>query len=111
MAHAIQSGWLETQINAARYRNQEQLDSGRRPLVGVNRYTIPAEEERPVTVHRIRAGRDSVAWSDALSQVETAWRERRNMVPVLMHALRARATMGELNDAMRRAHGWRGPQR
>ena len=127
MAHAIQSGWLETQINAARYRNQEQLDSGRRPLVGVNRYTIPAEEERPVTVHRIRAGewgarradylrefragRDAVAWSDALSQVETAWRERRNMVPVLMHALRARATMGELHETMRRAHGWRGPER
>ena len=92
----------------------------------MNRYTIPPEEERPVTVHRIRAGewgarrteylrqfrasRDSVAWSDALSQVETAWREKRNMVPVLMHALRAKATMGELNDAMRRAHGWRGPQ-
>jgi methylmalonyl-CoA mutase N-terminal domain/subunit len=126
MAHAIQSGWLETQINAARYRNQEQLDSGRRPLVGVNRYTIPPEEERPVTVHRIRAGewgarraeylrqfrasRDPVAWSDALSQVEAAWREQRNMVPVLMHALRAKATMGELNEAMRRAHGWRGPQ-
>jgi methylmalonyl-CoA mutase N-terminal domain/subunit len=127
MARAIQSGWLETQINAARHRNQQQLDSGRRPLVGVNRYTIPPEEERPVTVHRIRAdewgarraeylrkfraSRDQAAWSDALSQVEAAWREQRNMVPVLMHALKARATMGELNDAMRRAHGWRGPTR
>jgi methylmalonyl-CoA mutase N-terminal domain/subunit len=127
MAHAIRSGWIETQINAARYRNQEQLDSGRRPLVGVNRFTIPPEEERSITVHRIRAdewgarraeylrrfraARDAVAWGEALAQVESAWRERRNMVPVLMHALRAQATMGELHDAMRRAHGWRGPVR
>jgi methylmalonyl-CoA mutase, N-terminal domain len=127
MAHAIRSGWLETQINAARYRNQEQLDSGRRPLVGVNRYTIPPEQERPVEVHRIRADewgarraeylkrfratREPVAWADALSQVEAAWREGRNMVPVLMHALRAKATMGELNEAMRRADGWKGNAR
>jgi methylmalonyl-CoA mutase N-terminal domain/subunit len=127
MAHAIRSGWLETQINAARCRNQEQLDTGRRTLVGVNRFTIPPEQERPVVVHRIRAdewgahraqylqrfraSRDRVTWSDALSQVEAAWREGANMVPVLMHALRAKATMGELNDAMRRAHGWQGPGR
>ncbi len=127
MAHVIRNGWLETQINAARYRNQSELDSGRRPLVGVNRFTIPPHEERPVNVHRIRAdewgaqrasylrqfraGRDTVAWGDALSQVETAWREHRNMVPVLMHALRAKATMGELNEAMRRAQGWKGAAR
>ena len=49
---------LERFEDAARYRNQEQLDSGRRSLVGVNRYTIPAEEERPVTVHRIRYERN-----------------------------------------------------
>jgi methylmalonyl-CoA mutase N-terminal domain/subunit len=127
MAHVIRNGWLETQINSARYRNQSELDSGRRPLVGVNRFTIPPGEERPVSVHKIRAdewgaqraaymkqfrdGRDTAAWQAALSQVEAAWREGRNMVPALMHALRAKATMGELNEAMRRAHGWKGPAR
>jgi methylmalonyl-CoA mutase N-terminal domain/subunit len=52
-----------------------------------------------------------VAWREAISQVESAWREGRNMVPVLMEALRARATMGELNEAMRRAQDWKEPAR
>jgi methylmalonyl-CoA mutase N-terminal domain/subunit len=127
MAQAIRSGWLETQINAARYRNQEHLDSGRRALVGVNRYQIPPEEERPVTVHRIKADewgarraeylhryrkeRDAQAWADAIAQVETAWRGTGNMVPVIMNALKQRATMGEIHEAMRRAQGWKGPAR
>ena len=111
MAHAIQSGWLETQINAARYRNQEQLDSGRTaagrrqpvhdpcrrrsgrsPSIG----SAPANGVRAArtTCASSAPARDAVAWSDALSQVETAWREGRNMVPVLMHALRAQSDDG-----------------
>lgn len=121
MAHAIRTGWLETQINQARYRNQQMLDDGRRPLVGVNRYTVPPEEEKPVHVHRIkadewgakrgeylrafRAGRDAGAWAESLAQIERAWRDRENMVPAIMNALRRKATMGEIHDAMRKAQG------
>lgn len=127
MAQAIRTGWLETRINASRYRNQQQIDSGRRPLVGVNRFTIPPEEERPIKVHRIkadewgakrgeylkrfRATRDAVAWGEAIAHVEQAWKDGANMVPVLMNALRKKATMGELNEAMRRAQGWKGAGR
>lgn len=127
MAQAIRTGWLETRINASRYRNQQQIDSGRRPLVGVNRFTIPPEEERPIKVHRIkadewgakrgeylkrfRATRDTVAWGEAIAHVEQAWKDGANMVPVLMNALRKKATMGELNEAMRRAQGWKGAGR
>jgi len=125
MAKAVKSGWLESEINRARYENQQALDSGRRPLVGVNRFTIPKEEERPVHVHKIRADewgakradylrryradRDAQAWNAALTQVEAAYQSTTNMVPVIMQALRARATMGEIHEAMRRAHGWKGP--
>jgi methylmalonyl-CoA mutase N-terminal domain/subunit len=123
MAKAVMSGWLESQINQARYRNQQALDSGRRPLVAVNRFTIPKDQEKPVTVHKIRADewgarrahylksfrakRDPVSCADALSQVEAGYKSKTNMVPVIMHALRANATMGEIHDAMRRAHGWK----
>jgi len=126
MAKAVKSGWLESQINQARYRNQQALDSGRRPLVAVNRFTIPKEEEKPVKVHKIRADewgarrarylaqfrakRDPQSWSGALARVEQAYKTNSNMVPVIMHALRAKATMGEIHDAMRRAHGWEGRQ-
>ena len=121
MSRAVRDGWLEAQINAARYRNQDELDAGRRSLVGVNRFTIPPEEEIPVNVHKIRfdewgerrsdylrhyrADRDAQRWSDAMSQLETAWRDGDNMVPVIMHALKSRCTMGEIHRAMRDAQG------
>jgi methylmalonyl-CoA mutase, N-terminal domain len=121
MAHAIREGWLESQINMARYRNQDQIDNNERTLVGVNRFTIPREQEIPVKVHKLRAdewgaarteylrnyraSRDEPRWSDAVIRLEQAWRSGQNMVPAIMHALRNRATMGEINEAMRRAQG------
>jgi methylmalonyl-CoA mutase, N-terminal domain len=123
MSQAVQSGWLENEINQARYRYQRGLDSGKRPLVAVNRFTIPKEQEKPVQVHKIRADewgvrraeylrrfratRDQPACSDALAQVEQVYKSGRNLVPAIMHALRAKATMGEIHEAMRRAHGWK----
>src|SRR5688572_217023 len=121
MARAIREGWLESQINTARYRNQDQIDNNERTLIGVNRFTIPREQEIPVKVHKLRAdewgaarteylrnyrvSRDEPRWSDAVSRLEQAWRSGRNMVPSIMDALRNRATMGEINEAMRRAQG------
>jgi methylmalonyl-CoA mutase N-terminal domain/subunit len=123
MAKAIGDGWLEQQINAARYRNQRDLDTGRRTLVGVNRFAIPPEQERPVHVHKIRADewgarrgeylrkyrerRDPDKWSAGLARVEEGWKSGANMVPVIMHALRCHATMGEIHEAMRKAQRWR----
>jgi methylmalonyl-CoA mutase N-terminal domain/subunit len=121
MARAIREGWLESQINTARYRNQDQIDNNERTLVGVNRFTIPREQEIPVKVHKLRAdewgaarteylrnyraSRDEPRWSDAVTRLEQAWCSGQNMVPAIMHALRNRATMGEINEAMRRAQG------
>lgn len=123
MARAIRDGWLEQRINAARYRNQREIDSGRRVQVGVNRFTIPREQEIPVKVHRLQAdewgarrsrylkeyreGRDAQRWSGALERLEDAWRKNENMVPLIMNALKCRATMGEIHEAMRRAQNWK----
>ena len=122
MARAVQDGWLEEQINAARYRNQRDLDSGRKALVGVNRYAIAKEQERPLEVHKIKAdewgarrsrylaefrsNRDTQKWSDSLNRIESAWKAGENMVPVIMNALRNNATMGEIHEAMRNAQNW-----
>ena len=122
MSRVIRDGWLEQQINAARYRNQRDLDTGRRTQVGVNRFTIPPEEERPVHVHKIRAdewgarrgdylrayreARDPDRWNAGLARVAEAWHAGQNMVPVIMNALRCQATMGEIHEAMRQAQGW-----
>jgi methylmalonyl-CoA mutase N-terminal domain/subunit len=123
MARAIKEGWLESQINAARYRNQDRIDNHQRTLVGVNRFTIPREQEIPVKVHKLRAdewgaaradylrnyraNRDGPRWAEAMSLLELAWRAGENMVPLIMNALRKSATMGEIHEAMRRAQGVR----
>ena len=123
MAKAVKEGWLEQQINLARYRNQKVLDSGQRALVGVNRFTIPKEEERPVHVHKIRADewgarraaylkdyrakRDNDKWNAALTKLEEGWKSGANMVPLVMNALRNKATMGEIHAAMRKVQGWK----
>ncbi|MFQ5660523.1 MAG: methylmalonyl-CoA mutase [Gammaproteobacteria bacterium] len=122
MAKAIQDGWLEEQINAARYRNQCELDNGKRSLIGVNRYTMSREEEVPIKVHKIRADewgekrsdylrkyrteRDQQKWNDAMAQLDTAWKSGDNMVPVIMNALKNKVTMGEIHEAMRQAQNW-----
>ena len=122
MAKAVQEGWLEEQINAARYKNQRDIDSGRKSLVGVNCYKVAAEDDTPVKVHKIKADewgdrrtaylkkyrdeRDTQKWNDALSQINGAWLNNDNMVPVIMNALKSKATMGEIHEAMRQAQNW-----
>ncbi|MBI5445291.1 MAG: acyl-CoA mutase large subunit family protein [Deltaproteobacteria bacterium] len=117
----VKSGWLEKQINEARYKNQADLDSGRRNLVGVNRFALRPEEETPLTIHKIRADewgqrrgeylrryraeRDPQRWAEAMGRIERAWRDGENMVPVLVNALQNKVTMGECHEAMRQAQG------
>lgn len=122
MIAAIKRGWLESQINEARYQNQADIDSGRRPLIGVNKFRIPPDEEIPIKLHRIhadvwgkargeylreyRAGRDRAAWAESMARIESAWKAGDNMVPVLAHALENKVTIGECHEAMRMAQDW-----
>ena len=122
MAEVLQSGWLDAQINQARFGNQADLDSGRKTLVGVNKFQIPADEDTPIKVHkfkldtwgdrradylrRYRAERDPQAWAAAMARIEEGWKAGENMVPVLIHALKNKVTMGECHEAMRQAQGF-----
>ena len=81
-----------------------------------------AEDDTPVKVHKIKADewgdrrtaylkkyrdeRDTQKWNDALSQINGAWLNKDNMVPVIMNALKNKATMGEIHEAMRQAQNW-----
>ena len=122
MIACIREGWLESQINGERMSNQDDLDTGRRNLVGVNRFRIPREEEIPIKTHKIQAdvwggrrgdylrqyrtNRDSQAWADAMAHIDQAWKAGENMVPVLMNAVKNKVTMGECHEAMRQAQNW-----
>jgi methylmalonyl-CoA mutase, N-terminal domain len=115
---AIEAGWIQNEIHEAAYRIQEGVESGRRVVVGVNRWE--EQEEEPVELLRLdqdavsrqverlrelRAGRDQAAVDRALKEVEETARGTDNLLYPMREALRLRVTLGEVSDALRRVFG------
>jgi methylmalonyl-CoA mutase N-terminal domain/subunit len=115
---AIEAGFYQDEIHEAAFRIQKAIEGGDRVVVGVNRYQVP-EEQRPelqrigeeevakqiARVRRLRATRAQPAVDVALATVETTARGTGNLLPPMKEALRARATLGEVSDALRRVFG------
>ena len=115
---AIEAGFQQRQIQEAAFRVQREVEAGERIVVGVNRYrdeatTSPAlqridpeGEQRQVDgVRRVRAERDPGAWEAALRRLEDAARSDENLMPSLIEAVGAYATVGEISNRLRQAWG------
>jgi methylmalonyl-CoA mutase N-terminal domain/subunit len=118
MLRAIERGFVQQEIQNAAYEYQQAVDREEAIVVGVNRFEI--EEEKPIPIQKIdpalepkqierlralRARRDARPWKDALNQVEEAARSGANVMPRILAAVEADATVGEIADAMRRVFG------
>jgi methylmalonyl-CoA mutase N-terminal domain/subunit len=118
MLKAIERGFVQQEIQNAAYEYQQAVDRGEAIVVGVNRFEL--EVERPIPIQRIdealeskqverlrslRARRDAVAWQDGLRGVEDAARSGANLMPRILSAVEAYATVGEISDAMRKVFG------
>jgi methylmalonyl-CoA mutase N-terminal domain/subunit len=115
---AIESGRIQQQIQEAAYRAQQAIDAGASVVVGVNRYATdapapiellrldPETERRQIaSVQAVRTTRDRGAWQATIGAIERAASGRDNLVPLVIAAVEARATLGEISDALRRAFG------
>ncbi|MBI3049922.1 MAG: methylmalonyl-CoA mutase [Acidobacteria bacterium] len=118
---AIESGYIQQQIQDAAYRAQQAVDGGDTVVVGVNRFADrdgaagvagdlfrldPEVERRQIErVRAVRAGRSEQGWQSALAAVERAARDGANLVPPIIAACEAQATLGEIADALRRVFG------
>ena len=118
---AVESGYIQQQIQDAAYRAQQALDSGDAVVVGVNRFTDaggaphaggevfridPEMERRQIErLRAVREGRSEQTWRAALAQVERAASDGTNLVPPIVAACEAAATLGEISDALRRVFG------
>jgi methylmalonyl-CoA mutase N-terminal domain/subunit len=126
---AIESGHIQREIQDAAYHAQQRIDAGEAIVVGVNRFNRtgadraasgragqpaaidtlridPEMEARQIDrVRRIRAARDERAWRAALEEVTNAARGADNLVPPIVRAVEAQATLGEIADAMREVFG------
>src|ERR1700758_835861 len=118
MLKAIERGYVQQEIQNAAYEYQQQVDNQEAIVVGVNRFEV--EEEKPIPIQRIdpalepkqvervralRARRDADPWRAALAGVEEAARSGANVMPHILAAVEASATVGEISDAMRRVFG------
>src|SRR6266850_417407 len=117
---AIETGYIQRQIQDAAYRAQQAIDAGDAVVVGVNRFTDDQGGARHATIFRIdpemerrqiervravRAGRSESEWRAAVDAVESAARSGANLVPPIVAAVEKRATLGEIADAMRHVFG------
>jgi methylmalonyl-CoA mutase N-terminal domain/subunit len=115
---AIEAGVIQREIQDAAYRAQQQIDSSTSVVVGVNRYSTDAhgsidvlridpeiERRQIARVAAVRAARDTAAWRLSLDAVERAARDGSNLVPSILQAVEARATVGEISDALRAVFG------
>jgi methylmalonyl-CoA mutase, N-terminal domain len=121
MLNAIEMGFPQREIADSAYRYQQEVDSRQRILVGVNDFRQGNEEPIEIPIHtitreseeqhlnrlrRVRRERDQTALSQAMQRFENAAREgRENLMPYIVEAVRAYATLGEMCNLLRGVYG------
>lgn len=116
--HAIERGFMQAEIEKAAYEYQRALEEERTIVVGVNRFTLE-QEERPVLLRMdpevgrrqaaklaaLRQRRDNVRVQQVLTALERGAAGTENLMPLIISAVEAYATLGEISDAMRHIFG------
>jgi methylmalonyl-CoA mutase, N-terminal domain len=118
MLKAIERGYVQQEIQNAAYDFQQKVDHQQAIVVGVNRFAIDEEREVPIQridpalepkqverVRALRARRDKKVWESALQQIEDGARSGENLMPRIVAAVEACATVGEISDSMRKVFG------
>ena len=121
MVEAIASGYPQREIEEAAYRYQQEIEAKKRVIVGVNQFVTEAEpafetmrvdprleEQQVERVRAFRASRAQDATERALSQLKRAAGGTQNMVPHIVSAVKARATLGEIANSLREVFGEHG---
>jgi methylmalonyl-CoA mutase N-terminal domain/subunit len=114
----IEDGWFMSEIAEAAFVYQQKVEKGEKKVVGVNchtgtvgspveilRVSHEVERDQAAELGRRRAGRDQGAVDSALGAMLAAARSGENMIPPMLAAARAEATLGEICDALRQEWG------
>ena len=118
MLKAVERGFVQQEIQNAAYEYQQSVDRLEQVVVGVNRFEL--EEEKSIDILRIdpdlerkqvervralRSRRDMRPWEQSLNSVEDAARSGANLMPTIIQAVKANATVGEISDTLRKVFG------
>src|SRR3954465_1495776 len=119
MAQAISDGIPKLRIEEAAARTQARIDSGQQPVIGVNKYQVDEDHEIEVLkvensrvraeqiakLAQLRADRDQAAVDAALAALSAAADSEGNLLELAINAARAKATVGEMSDALEKVWG------
>uniref|UniRef100_A0A832A046 Methylmalonyl-CoA mutase n=1 Tax=Desulfacinum infernum TaxID=35837 RepID=A0A832A046_9BACT len=115
---AIEQGYIQKEIQDSAYRFQKEIETGERVYVGINKYTM--EEPEPTNLlkvdmkvgeieaaklKKLRAERDQATWKAALDRLREVSQSDENVMPAVIDAVKARATIGEICDVWREIFG------
>jgi methylmalonyl-CoA mutase N-terminal domain/subunit len=115
---AIENGYMSGQIEENAYRHQKEIESGEKIIVGLNSFVTDQEQpirvqppdpeverQRAARLKKLRDERDNRRVKEALSGVQEKAREDANLMPALIEAVEAQATIGEICDTLRDVFG------
>ena len=118
MPKAIDRGFVQQEIQNAAYEYQQRVDGGETTVVGVNRFLVEGEKPIPIQhidetleprqverLRSLRSRRNPQPWKDSLEAVEAAARSGANLMPHILAAVEAYATVGEISDTIRKVFG------
>jgi methylmalonyl-CoA mutase N-terminal domain/subunit len=117
MVAAIERGYPQREIERSAYEHQLQVEKGERVVVGVNAFVKDAapvpvmrvdprtESEQVDRLRALRSRRDAAAHLDALGRLGEAARGDANLLPTILDAVKAYATVGEISDVLRGVWG------
>ncbi|MFI7351270.1 methylmalonyl-CoA mutase [Streptomyces sp. NPDC049936] len=119
MAQAIDAGIPKLRVEEAAARTQARIDSGRQPVIGVNKYRVDSDEQIEVLkvdnssvrdrqiakLRRLREERDETECREALDALTRAAGAEGNLLELAVRAARAKATVGEISDALEKVYG------
>jgi len=118
MLAAIEAGYVQMEIQKSAYEYQQAVERGEQVVVGVNRFQADAGQPIPTLrvdpeiersqiarLNALRARRDAQKSRAAVAEVERRARSAENLMPAILLAVEAYATVGEISDALRRAFG------
>jgi methylmalonyl-CoA mutase N-terminal domain/subunit len=118
MVEAIEAGYVQTEIQKAAYRFCQEVEQGKRIIVGVNKYRIEeqqpenllritreVQEEQIAFLQKVRAGRSTEEVTSRLAALKEAAQEDTNLMPLILDAVRSYASVGEICDSLRSVFG------
>ncbi|MGM0447611.1 MAG: acyl-CoA mutase large subunit family protein [Methanobacteriota archaeon] len=118
MLEAVESGWVQRQIQDVAFERQQEIEAGERIIVGVNEFEVDEEPEMDLEevdpeqeqnqrdrLNEVKAERDDDAVDDALAGLREAAQGSENVMPHVVDAVKAYATVQEISDVLRDEFG------